>query len=126
MLAIVSGEFVRADATPLPGTGTSIETIFLTTHGRLARFARESLQAFTTRRNLPRIKNARSVVLAAAGDVSTTRTAIRQRARTTDAVSVPYASAAVEAIVFTFVFRTILPLERRGTFASNAVYLVLV
>ena len=126
MLAIVSGEFIRADATPLPGTGTSIETIFLTSHRRLARFARESFQALATRRHLARIKNARSVVLATAGGIPTTRSAEGQRARATDAVSFSYASAAVEAVTFTFVFRTILPLERRGTFASNAVHLVTV
>ena len=108
-LAKVSGKTGQANATPLPGTGTSVEAVFLTLQRRLTNVARETFQAFTSRRVLTRIMYARSVVLAAASRVLTTRASVHVRARTTDACQFSDASTAVETIVPTPVFGALLP-----------------
>ena len=77
-LTILSAEFRRAYAFPLPGTGTSVETFFLAFSRRLAQIALEAFQAFTGRVFVARIRDTGAAVLTPARRILTSMSSERR------------------------------------------------
>ena len=121
VLTKVSGKAYRTDATPLPGTGTSIAAFFLTTQRRLTQLAGETFQAFAARNALSLVM-ARPVILASTRRVLTTLSGEGSRAITSDSVRLSLAGPAVHTVFVALVRRTFFALVRRRTVAAYIIF----